>query len=776
MLTFRRVFGLTKFKLISFFFTKAYSNFYLLQNSLIFLGHFETIFFKKVTLKKRAKRKYKVKSSLGKLQFIRNPLISFFLPPKPNPLVFTNNSSSYKNLNSPRHLLPVATLRVVRRSLKTAYTGGLRTRPKLSSAFKFSVYSYTSNNAGPCVPLPTALSRSTNSYQLVSRSVRWSYKDIERLVTNSYSFSTVWARFNVAKTNLSQLAKISYKSNKEITTKRRWQYKKPLKSQLTRHVRPKKVRFMSSTTSLTTFLNLKSKVKVRTRHTLLRCFFHLKRRKVFHSHTNLNVRRFYTSDWKKLKRFPKPSVSPRKINTYLTTIGWKPVSFEGENVFLHSNAKDTYLRPSSNSRLKYLQRHVMQKFQVFPTHTIYVFGLNVYRNIVHRRRVINSVRPTTGSLFSTQISCRLHQLLSPLTIAPTPWKSLKTTHIFSYHGLPFISYSADFKTYNRFMYKTNVTFAYKIWKSFYSFLKTNELKKYTYDSVRVLLFKQLQKHLMYSHRLFRNVVTKHSSFSFFSSLYMLDESDKSSTFFTDQIYWRHNEIAPAINFPFPKSGTKTELHIPRVKFKPGYMRLWRHFRLAFAESVNFKYIYQQQLTRYISRFSRKTQQSYFQFFENKITAMFIYSRLVPDEPTFNTFMANKLLYLNHTVITDKSLYIYPTDFLQVIVSNWYYIFLRWLLSCLKLRYKKFGKLVFRKSATTRYKSIKRTKQKSFYTPNWIYLVKYDYTIIKSFFEVDFFTLSCYCLYNPFQFSHYSPKDFKVLRAPIVRLYNWKYIN
>jgi hypothetical protein len=93
-------------------------------------------------------------------------------------------------------------------------------------------------------------------------------------------------------------------------------------------------------------------------------------------------------------------------------------------------------------------------------------------------------------------------------------------------------------------------------------------------------------------------------------------------------------------FPFEPTKKKTygrELRIQRVKFKPGYQRLWRQFRLAFAESVNYRYIYQQQLTRYLMKFYRKVNTTYFSQNEHELHKVVIYSKLLPDFSTFNLF-------------------------------------------------------------------------------------------------------------------------------------------
>jgi hypothetical protein len=49
-----------------------------------------------------------------------------------------------------------------------------------------------------------------------------------------------------------------------------------------------------------------------------------------------------------------------------------------------------------------------------------------------------------------------------------------------------------------------------------------------------------------------------------------------------------------------------EIAIPRIRFKPGYQRMWRRARLALQEIINTKFRYQHRLTRYLMRCSEST--------------------------------------------------------------------------------------------------------------------------------------------------------------------------
>lgn len=106
----------------------------------------------------------------------------------------------------------------------------------------------------------------------------------------------------------------------------------------------------------------------------------------------------------------------------------------------------------------------------------------------------------------------------------------------------------------------------------------------------------------------------------------------------------------------------------RIKLKPGYQRLWRNFRLALAESLNYKYIYQQQLTKYLTKFARKSSVKSYYLLENNLKNILIYSRLIPDLPLFTLFFTNNFIYLNHRTLRSWDIYVYKNDLVQLEIT------------------------------------------------------------------------------------------------------------
>jgi len=218
-----------------------------------------------------------------------------------------------------------------------------------------------------------------------------------------------------------------------------------------------------------------------------------------------------------------------------------------------------------------------------------------------------------------------------------------------------------------------------------------------------------------------------------------------------------------------------EVRIPRIRFKPGYQRLWRQARTALQESLKLRFIYQKKLSRYVTRFFGQTNYYTFSRSEMSLEKTIMYSRLLPDLPTIHIFLNQRLIYLNGKFASTMKASVFQNDLIQLIVSKWYYIAYRWIANWTVKRHKKFKRLVYRKGLAGKHKVMKLRKQRSYYTPHWIYLARYDISDIKPYLEVDYLTLSAFVIYNPYLLYYYSPDDTPDLRSTIYRMYNWKYI-
>ena len=219
----------------------------------------------------------------------------------------------------------------------------------------------------------------------------------------------------------------------------------------------------------------------------------------------------------------------------------------------------------------------------------------------------------------------------------------------------------------------------------------------------------------------------------------------------------------------------SEVRIPRVRFKPGYQRIWRQVRSALKVSLNVKFQYQHQLTKYLTKFYHLSSQYLLSYSESTLDKIVVYSQLLPDVSTTELFSSHGFIYVNGSVTTTVNTILIKNDFLQLVVSLWYYIITRWFLNWTNTRIRKFKRLVYRKNKPLQYRIMKNKKQQSYYTPNWIYQTRYDNTDVKPYLEVDFFTLSTFILTDTYIQYYHKIDDMPDLRNSTYILYNWKYI-
>jgi len=324
----------------------------------------------------------------------------------------------------------------------------------------------------------------------------------------------------------------------------------------------------------------------------------------------------------------------------------------------------------------------------------------------------------------------------------------------------------------------NKEFKFKFKKKYFSFLKPNFLKKSVMVKKRRIIttrfFRNMKwklRSLLKANLAFKNIARKFRGFflqnvklsgSYISSHFLYKQS---SALYSFQTRYQN----------FIETYVYGEIFIQRIRFKPGYQRIWRHARTAIKEALRLNYVYQYRLTRYLMRFTRKINGYFLYFSEFSIERVVMYAKLLPDILSLTLFLTNKLLYKNGFSISSTAQITHINDVIQVTVSGWYYVYYRWLTNWTVLRVRKFRRLVYRKTRPGSYREMKRRKQRSNYTPNWIFNVRYDLNDIKPYLEVDYFTLSVVYIYEPYFINVFPIHDLAERRQQVYRLYNWKYI-
>jgi len=216
-----------------------------------------------------------------------------------------------------------------------------------------------------------------------------------------------------------------------------------------------------------------------------------------------------------------------------------------------------------------------------------------------------------------------------------------------------------------------------------------------------------------------------------------------------------------------------EPHIKRIRFKPGYSRIWRRARSALNYSLGYHYRYQHALTKRLSIARRWKGHWEIKIREWSLLRLVLNSHFVYDLNTSKNLINNYLVYVNGHRTHNIHMQLHLGDFIQIPVNFRYYTLHRWLVNFHahnQLRLTKF----------TQYKNNKSkydlSKQKSSHLPDWIFWAGSRNFDIPKYLEVDFFTLSSFIIYEPWTDCDFNPLVYLEDRSRILRMYNWKYIN
>lgn len=453
----------------------------------------------------------------------------------------------------------------------------------------------------------------------------------------------------------------------------------------------------------------------------------------------------------------------------------------------NTNRYNLKLLPNANIKLKKIPLKNTLKNKLLPLKIPNVASLSYLRKNFSQKIKIKTLNTINKISHKSQISINFSKInLSKIKINKSPKNIIKpklitkTNYTFILKS-PIIFFS---KTLLNNQNKIQIPkFIFK--KTIFSFVKPNEIRQSLMD----------RKKQFYFYKILFNQKThylKNTSFKphKLKQLYLKTQNQNfkvQSLNFNNYLNTEKqiNNISNSLNLTTSKDifefkgvnqlFQRSEVRIPRVRFKPGYQRIWRQSRTALKESLKIKFAYQKKLSRYLVKFFKKINYYAFSASEMSVERTIIYSRLVPDLSTLLIFAKQHFIYLNGKTISKLNSLVYENDLIQLIISKWYYAAYRWISNWTLKRVKRYKRLLYKKGLSSRYKLIKQRKQKSFYVPYWIYLTKYDSSDIKSYLEVDYLTLSAIIIYNPYIITHHSPAETFEYRPTVYRLYNWKYI-
>jgi len=217
---------------------------------------------------------------------------------------------------------------------------------------------------------------------------------------------------------------------------------------------------------------------------------------------------------------------------------------------------------------------------------------------------------------------------------------------------------------------------------------------------------------------------------------------------------------------------RKNVRIRRVRFKPGYGRIWRQARSSIREILNIHAKYQYRLTPklQIRYFQARKNERKFSTFDLSFALMT--TNLAPDIWSTNEFLANGYVFLNGECHSNPSTKLFINDFIQLVVNVKFYIALRWLRNWSSLKLNRITKVFYRKFRPSAFnRNVKIVRE----LPTWFYGLQYTYCDVPKYFEVDYFTLSVFVIHNRLELEKWMPTRADLFSYEILNMYNWKYI-
>ena len=266
-----------------------------------------------------------------------------------------------------------------------------------------------------------------------------------------------------------------------------------------------------------------------------------------------------------------------------------------------------------------------------------------------------------------------------------------------------------------------------------------------------------------------------------------------SRFIINSSYWpksspgtpsRHTSITTGTSLSFTKDwgfrkftesmtpAVNRTPRIRRIRFKPGYQRIWRIARTSARELLGFTSRYQYRLTPKLQQHYHQTRVADKVKLSLTVEFALLTSNFIPDHWSLKELLNSHNVFLNGISCTNPKLRLFCGDFLQLVVGLQYYAMSRWLTSWSTQKKGRVSKTFYRKfKPSTFNKNIKLVRR----LPDWFYDLQYTYTDIPKYFEVDYFTLSIFLIHDNISQERWLPNRADQMDYSSTNMYNWKYI-
>ena len=210
----------------------------------------------------------------------------------------------------------------------------------------------------------------------------------------------------------------------------------------------------------------------------------------------------------------------------------------------------------------------------------------------------------------------------------------------------------------------------------------------------------------------------------------------------------------------------------RIRFKPGYSRLWRIGRKSIKEILDIKAHYQYRLNPQLQAYYHQRRNKRRLLPELTLEFALMKSHYAPDRDAVRNLLDVNGVFLNGTPVSNNTINLFSNDFIQLVVNLKFYIALRWIKTWFLLRKNRVSKVFYRKYRPAPFnKNIRIVRE----LPRWFFDLEFTGGDISRCFEMDYFTLSIFVLPYPLNTAKLVPTRSYHFDARILNMYNWKYI-
>lgn len=202
-----------------------------------------------------------------------------------------------------------------------------------------------------------------------------------------------------------------------------------------------------------------------------------------------------------------------------------------------------------------------------------------------------------------------------------------------------------------------------------------------------------------------------------------------------------------------------------------WFKIYYTNRLALAFLINSLNKNQKQLTKVIKSFLKWKLLNNLRYFNLSLLTVILISRFGSTNSHTNFLLNLGFVFVNGKNIRNVRYIVKSGDLIQFIFTKTYFLYWNYLINFFNIKSNRIRKYFFN-LFKNRYNFFKEQKIR---TPVWFLNYFYTNNDVPIYLEIDYLTLTIFCLYLPSKLNDFNHQVYKFLNLHLFRLYNWKYV-